>query len=38
LEGWGGPAVVALVAAYAILGTRIVILAARVLLHARPSL
>lgn len=38
LESWGRPAVVALVATYAILGGRIATLAARVLLHARPSL
>lgn len=38
LESWGRLAVVALVATYAILGGRIATLAARVLLHARPSL
>ncbi|MBK5220426.1 MAG: hypothetical protein JJE35_11670 [Thermoleophilia bacterium] len=38
LEGWRRPAVAALLAAYAFLAGRIAVLAARVLLRARPSL
>ncbi len=38
LDGWRAPAVGVLLAAYAILAGRIAVLAARVLLRARPSL
>lgn len=38
LRGLGGPAVLALLAAYAILAARIAVLSARVLLNARPRL
>jgi len=38
LGGLGGPAVLALLAAYAILAARIAVLSARVLLRARPRL
>jgi nitrite reductase (NO-forming) len=37
-DGWGRPAVAAMLAAYAILATRIAVLAGRILLRARPRI
>jgi hypothetical protein len=37
LDGWHGPASALVLAAYALLGVRIALLAARVVIRARPS-